>query len=314
MINNLSIYNQWKKNTLDRMTGKSVSRIDSIFRLHLDQLRPFIERALNDRADSINPHDNGLDDLIEKILVQHQHETVYVGVSDGIREVTPEKKLSTWLNYPINMPVENTFIDLASNKQRNSIGRVIFEKLNKDNRGSLKDTKKAMKKYYLDSIKSVFRDIAKGFYGDEDNTDTAATVKEIISKAFRANQTRSEAIFRTETTRYFNDARSEYFKKNTTVDFVQLFAVTDGRTSAICESRDMYVIPIGKSGQKKYKPPFHVNCRTIQSPLHTDIKSHAEEVRRNLGSEFGKVKSETSGIEFIGRRAAPKVALPKGWV
>lgn len=313
MIRNLATYNAWKRTTLDRLTSKYRMLFVAIFRKHLESMRTVMEEALEDGRTTLPVHLPDLDAHLARVLRAHQEHVIKVGVSDGMREVTPEKKFSTWEQWPYWYPVEDTFKTLAERGARDKIFNRIHKKVAKQAGGFLAQIIDLEKERYLRNLKSVFANAAKDFFKTEDTDDTKEVVKDVIARIFSKTDTQAEMIFRTETTRYFNEARLEYFKHETDVDFVQLVAVTDGRISEICEVRDGYVIPIDQANQKKFKPPFHPNCRTVQSPLDTDLKSDAKEVESNLGSEFGKVHSDTSDKDFTGRRAPPSIQLPPGW-
>lgn len=312
MIHDLSIYRDWKRFTLDRLTNRYVSRIESELWSHLLRLKPIIERAIESKHEKINLPADHIEDFLEDVFWEHQYKCVYVGVSDGMREVTPEKKFATYLDYPIDIPVEKTFTGLAV-KQRNSIFDKVMNKLNEKNAESGKYNAGLVKKEYLDLLKGVFKDVADDYYSNPESNTPRSVVNEIIKNTFKKSKTHVNTIVRTETTRYFNEARQEYFSKHTDTDFIQLIAITDGRTSEICEKRDFFVLPIGKSGVKKYKPPFHPNCRTVQSPLDTDIKRNEQEVRDNLGAEFGTVISPLNGKKFTGRRQYFENTFTKKW-
>lgn len=308
MIFELSVYNKWKRSTLDRLTGKHRAALDRVIWAHLQSIRQQVEDALRAGKKSISvqpPSDKELD----KVFVDHQADVTHVGISDGMQEIKPSKNLS-WME-----PVEHSFRTLAERTQRDRIFKDVWDKIFKNNKAEVKKNVIDTKGKYLNNIKDVFKEFANDYFGREEwNKDPKSAANEFLQTVFKKNKTEAEAVFRTETTRYFNDAREKYFKDNTSTDFVQLIAVTDGRISKICESRDYYVIPIGKAGQKKFKPPFHVNCRTIQSPLNTNLKSDTKQVEDNLGSEFGQCVSKTSGKTFWGKRSPPNVPLPKGWV
>lgn len=318
MIQNLAAYNAWQRSTLDRTAARYRLAFVRVFANHLASLGYQMEKALKARHNTISVSFDKLPDL-EKVLMMHAQHTIKVGVSNGYREITPEKKLSTWTQWPAHIPCEDTFtahnpVALAEKKKRDGYADQIYKKLRQRAKSIVGKQIDLERARYLKNVESVFKNLADAFYKNPEDDTTEDIIKRVIKTVFDKTTAQAETIFRTETTRYFNDARIEYFQDATEVDFIQLVAVTDGRVSAICESRDMYVVPIGQAGQKKFKPPFHPNCRTIQSPLDTDLKSDAEEVRKNLGAEFGAVKSETSDKTFTGHRQASKINLPKGWV
>lgn len=312
IIIDLSIYNKWKRSTLDRLTSRHRMIYERLIWSHLQSIRSQVEAAIATNQRRIDIHDPHLEGKLEQVFIEHQHDTVKVGVSDGIREVTPEKEMGTWTKYPWVIPVENTFTNLAEIKQRNKIYSDIWKKIFTKNKKQTEKAAQAGKRSYLDNIQEVFKKFADDYYGTEKwNKEPKSIANDFLRDVFDKSKVEAERILRTETTRYFNDARDDYFKEHTDVDFVQLIAVTDGRTSQICESRDLYVIPIGKSGQRAYKPPFHWNCRTIQSPLMSFIKRQKEQIKKNLGSEFGVCMVD--GEKFKGARSAPNVPLPKSW-
>lgn len=319
MIHNFAAYNAWKRATLDRVSAKYRNLFLRAFRAHLQKIAPEIERALLEGRRTINVNAEEIGAELMNVLLEHLYYTTKVGVSDGIREVTPEQKLATWVNFPWSMPVEDTFTNLAERKQRDRIIEKMMKGIRQKYSAGFAELINLEKERYLKNIKTVFKTVADDYYAKEDSDYTPDIVKDVIGRVFDKTKKQAEVVFRTETTRFFNDARVAYFKDNTDVDFVRLFAVTDGRISDICESRSNYVIPLAQAGQNKFKPPFHPNCRTIQSPLISYLKADAEVIRKNLGSEFGTVKvehtkkGEVIEVDFTGRRAAPNVPLPSGW-
>ena len=311
MIRNLKAYNAWKRSTLDRVTGKYKAKMVQVLNRHTSAISPQIQRAIESGHRTFTMPDHFLKHDLMVLMLAHQHDCVYIGISDGMREVSPEKRLSTWERYPYYFPVEETFVNLAEKKTRDSIAASAWKRIRKKNMKFMSDILDLEIDRYKKNIKNVFDQIAARYFKDPDNEDPNSVFTDVIARVFQKNESQSEMIFRTETTRYFNDARVAYFQENTDVDFVQIIAVTDGRISNICESREGYVIPIALAGEKKFKPPFHPNCRSVQSPLDTDLKSDQEHVRSNLGSEFGKVHSDTSDLDFTGRRAKPSVPPPE---
>lgn len=313
MTKELAAYNAWKRSTLDRMASKYRRAFAKIIARHLQSYQNRILEALVNETDLPDFDDHKIELEVLELFEKHMSDVVRVGVSDGIREVTPEQKLSTWMQFPYNYPVEDTFIELKEKQGRdkmvNSIYRRISKKFPKLRRRLVRDAIGSYRKNLID----VFKIAAREYYEDEDTEATSDTVRSVISRVFQKSDNQAEMIFRTETTRYFNEARVGYFRHNTVVDFVRIVAITDGRTSDICESRDNYVVPISKADQKIYKPPFHPNCRSVQSPLITSVSRHADIVEKNLGIEFGTIESQTSGKTFKGKRAEPNVDLPRGW-
>ena len=306
-------YNEWKRSTLNRLTQKYHAKAVALFERNLKLHEHAIQRAFERKDKTIDVHDTMLSQELMALYKRHLHDVVWVGISDGLREVTPEKKLSTWQEWPIEVPVEDTIVSLSDTSNRASAFQRAFAKIYKRSRLRMAKNSKRQTKRYLRNITDGYRLLTKNYFEDETNETPVSMIKYLMKDVLGKTQAETERVFRTETTKYFNEARISYFKNHTDVDFVQLYAVTDGRVSAICECRHLYVIPIALAGQKKYSPPFHPNCRTIQSPLDTDLKSNQTRVRENLGAEFGTIKSNTSGLEFKGIRPEPRTPLPDGW-
>ena len=318
MITNLAGYNAWKRSTLDRLTSKYRRQVVKVFERNLKSHENAFITALANNSDNVRLNIQNLDHELIPIFMNHIKETIHVGVSDGIREVTPDNKLSTWEAWPYDYPVENTITLMGEKNIRDKVTGSIIEYLFKGKKRkaldkSILEVIRLEKQRYVKTVQNLFKSAASSYYDDPENTSPRSVFVDLFKRSLQKTDTSAEMIFRTESTRYFNESRIAYFKQHTSTDFVQLIAITDGRISNICESRDEYVIPIGKCGEKKYKPPFHPNCRTVQSPLNTATRSAQAVVRKNLGSEFGEVKSNTSDLDFTGRRTPPSVPLPKGW-
>jgi SPP1 gp7 family putative phage head morphogenesis protein len=318
MIQNLAGYNAWKRSTLNRLTSKYRRLALKVFEHNLKSHESAIIYALENNSKMFPLNLATLDHQLIPIFMNHIKETIHVGVSDGMREVTPDNKLSTWQAWPYDYPVEKTITLMGEKKVRDSVTGAVIDflfkgKKKKELDRSILEVLRLEKQRYRKNIEVQFKRIAGMFYEDPDNTSPRSAFVDLLKTSLGKTESSVETIFRTETTRYFNESRIAYFKGHTSTDFVQLMAITDGRISEICESRDKYVIPIGQCGLNKFKPPFHPNCRTVQSPLNTATRSAQAVVRENLGSEFGEVKSESSDLEFTGKRKPPNIPLPKGW-
>jgi len=213
---------------------------------------------------------------IESNFISHKKDAVKVGVSDGVLEVSPERELSLWKHFPIGYPVEEA-VNLVAPKiaiepLTNDIERVIETK----KRFKIAKLTQSQLKTYLFSIKNVFRALSTDWIVGE------SSIKEVIESlktVLRVSDAGASRIFRTETTSYFNESRHAYFNRNTKVDFIQLFAVTDGRITPICDSRHGFILSIERAGLKTFMPPFHWNCRTIQRALISALSSHARIIK-----------------------------------
>lgn len=86
-----------------------------------------------------------------------------------------------------------------------------------------------------------------------------------IQKTLNVSRVRAEMISRTETTYAYNQGRVSSFKRSALVSHVRFLAISDSRTTDICRSRNGLVIPIAEA--TPYRPPLHVRCRSVLSPL-----------------------------------------------
>lgn len=120
-------------------------------------------------------------------------------------------------------------------------------------------------------------------------------------------QTRNEleAIIRTAISHTTSGARRELFAANSDVIAKEQWRSTlDGRTSAICRSRDGKMWDIGESHPY---PPAHINCRSIIVPV---IKSFAELGLKGVklpeatrASMNGQVAADTTYAEWFKRQS-----------
>lgn len=313
-------YNTQKRKTLDRLTNKHRIKLVDVFKEHFEsQEKQFVD-ALEGGRDDFKPSTQGLLEKIESVVRNHRNDVVYVGVSDGMQEVRPDNTLGHWNNYPAHAHIELTIVSLEQKKKRWQIVKKITDDLDNSKKAkkAVTEIAKSQLKQYLHAVADAYDKSADEFLnGGERKTAVArfSDYSDIFKELFRKTSFDAERAFRTETTAHFNDARIDYFKNNTDVDFVQIIAITDNRISKICDCRNDYIIPIAKSNQKKFKPPFHPNCRTIVSPLISYLYDKAE-IERNLGSEFGKCEGEDmegKPVFYKGHRAPPNVPLPVGW-
>ena len=298
MSHSLALYNAHKRSTLDRLTLTYQLKIRAIYRAEMSHVTPRMIDALKYGHHNFHPEIPGsnLEEKLHSAFQEFQDAAISAGFSDGIQEVSPEGKLNLWEKYPVNMPIENTIIleggaplvkkrDKFADKYKDVNRKTLSEKLHEYISGS-KDS-------YLKSIRKAYSSAAKSWFSGESD---ASEVKILLKRALQITDNDAERTLRTETTNYFNSTRSEYFKTETDVDYIELYAVTDGRISKICEDRHGFCVPINQSHQKKYCPAFHPNCRTVQRPLFSTLKSHAAIIEKS------KSINEASFTP-----------LPKGW-
>lgn len=289
-------YNDHKRATLDRLTLSFQLQARSVVREDLSRLEVDIVEALAAGRMSFAPKPSAeATRRLEAIYAEHQKKVIYVGFSDGIQEVSPESKpqLGLWQSFPIGMPIENT-LKPALAESRNRWAEDFIRKQQKALKERLAAYVKTAKSDYLKNLRQSWALASKRWLaGEQDVGD----VREILKAALRKTDSSAERILRTETTSYFNESRCTYFKTQTAVDFMQIYAVTDGRISHICEARHGFVVPIEKASEKKYMPAFHPHCRTVQRALFSSLPSHKQLIDKGLA---------------MNEAAFPP--LPAGWV
>lgn len=292
-MNILAAYNVHKRSTLDRISGKYHLTARRFIKAAIQAELPAIEAAIERGSEVFEPDTENLEKSLNRVFLFHGREAVKVAISDGIREVSPDEKLSTWLQYPLTMPIELTLgTELASEREK------MIQKFLDRRSGLVKQVQQFVTNVtddYRRNLRAAYTRAAHDWIaGGED--ESGELVRARMKEALQKTDSGVERIFRTETTAYFNESRHEYFKDNTSVDYVQLYAVTDGRISKICDTRHGFVVSLEKAGLKLYLPPFHPNCRTIQRPLISSLSSHKSIIEK--------------GLEIDERSFAP---LPGGW-
>jgi SPP1 gp7 family putative phage head morphogenesis protein len=287
----LEKYNNHKRRTLDRITSIYSRRgMEIIKKVYLDAAED-IFNALEDEG-KYKPDLSSFDKKFEDLLESHFQTVIDVGVSDGYREVTPENKLSTWLDYDPLVPIERTLPVELTNYKKKLSDRI--EKLLGDKRPkAFLEVIGFTKDQTLDYLKNTYKHLAKDWLAGE---GTIRDVKEALQRSLGKVDSSVERTFRTETTRWFNESRAEYFESQTSASHVQIFAVTDGRTSHICESRNGFVVPIDEAREKKYLPPFHPNCRTVQRALFENLPSHKRLIENGMAMNEANFESLPHGL------------------
>lgn len=289
-------YGTQKRNTLDNIT-------DAANRVTRAVIRDDLRRRSNDILFQLNSGKKYLEDdsvrnladPMDNIFERHEFVSVRTGISDGMQEVTPENELGLWKLLPNNHDPIQTLTQLKPQlgKKRDDLTTQFIKKNKKNRAFTLKALRTLFLGDYLRILRRGYQDLAKDWIAGEGTIDD---VQAMLSITFGATSVESKRIFRTETTNNFNDARADYFINETSMDYMQIFAITDGRISNICEDRHLWVFPISEANQKSKKPAFHPNCRTIQRPLTSRLASHRKMIDKGLAMDE--------------RRFTP---LPKGW-
>lgn len=292
-------YDVQKKAQLDRLTLMAQLEMRRVMREHAAGEVRRMYSALESLGAKYKPSHAGLEKPMKEVFDQHERNTVWSAVSDGIKEVSPEGKLAGWAQFPEEMPVEATLLGKTEKKQRETIFEKLFGKTKKENRAEKLLLITKHKDTYLKYLSTAYEHLAKSWL---DGDGTVEDVKQAIAQVLRKTDSHAEMIFRTETTKHFNNVRSDYFAEHTDVDYLEFYAVHDGRVSEICKTRDGFVFPISEKDNKNFRPPCHVNCRSTQRPLMSVLSSQKAVIDKGLGKKWGGPRSES---DF-----AP---LPKGW-
>jgi SPP1 gp7 family putative phage head morphogenesis protein len=267
----MSRYNAHKRATLDRLTLTYQLAIREALREDLSRLEVEMVHALERLDGQYEPTPSASTfDKIALHFERHQRQTILVGFSDGIQEVSPENKLGAWEQFPISMAVEKTLTSQLADS-RNRWTQEFIRKYRKTLAARLQEYTANTQSAYLKKVRESWAFASRRWLQGEADT---GMVRAYLSRTLQQTDNEAERTLRTETTNYFNESRQNYFATETAVDYVQLYAVTDGRISNICEARHGFVVPIGKAGEKKYLPAFHPHCRTVQRALFSTLKAH----------------------------------------
>lgn len=260
-------YNVHKRNTLDRLTLIYTLRMRSVIKRDLEKKIGRFVDALDSGRSSVDPKLDTVRPQVSKVFEDHRDGVVHVAVSDGIQEVSPEHELGLWEAFPESMPVENTLtVELAG--RRDKLVRGIRKKTVAANAYKVPDLVNSLFESYLKGLRVSYEYLTHSWMrGEEDNEEH---VIRALKDTFQRTDAEARRIFQTETTNYFNEARHDYFQENTGVDYMQLYAVTDGRISQICEDRHRAVITIEDAKKKEFMPAFHPWCYDPETELYTD--------------------------------------------
>jgi hypothetical protein len=195
LTKNLSIYSAWKRTTLDRMTAKFTNELLKVYVDHLKTILPSISKALERGDRDFKCAMPNIDKELQKVFIRHQRNVTFVAISDGIREVTPDKRLSTWENYNIGIPVENTFVNLAEKKERDSIFEKIDKIVTKKNKSRIDKLIQDAKEIYVYSVQGVFKDLAKDHIYSDDSDKKSIDYSSLYCNLGLKNQSLKWKLF-----------------------------------------------------------------------------------------------------------------------
>jgi SPP1 gp7 family putative phage head morphogenesis protein len=106
--------------------------------------------------------------------------------------------------------------------------------------------------------------------------------RKAIQVATKVSKSRARTIVETETTRYYNDARREFYDEIETVEGYLFAIVRDAATTKWCLSRGTkggLVFFKGSALLEKNTPPCHWNCRSELLPLSRLNPTHQKLLR-----------------------------------
>lgn len=152
---------------------------------------------------------------------------------------------------------------------------------------------KELKQKYIESVQSAWKKYSHDFR--EGGEQTQAEIRGLIREAAKTTTARAQTIVRTETTRYYNQARKAYYDKGDEVTHYLFIAVRDKATTPWCtpgmvngkRGRSGLVYAKGDPLLDSEMPPCHWNCRSELLPLnrfnptHLKLINNAAIARRN---------------------------------
>jgi SPP1 gp7 family putative phage head morphogenesis protein len=161
----------------------------------------------------------------------------------------------------------------------------------------------SMKKAYIAAVQAEWN--AHSYDFRNGGEDTQAEIRDRIAEAGDTYAGRASTIVRTETTRYYNQARRDYYDKGDVVTHYLFIAVRDKGTTPWCTAQTVN----GKRGRSglvyakgdplldRETPPVHWNCRSELLPLN----------------RFNPVHRRLIADESAQRRRHVCTPLPPGW-
>lgn len=121
------------------------------------------------------------------------------------------------------------------------------------------------KEMFLNKVQSVWNTRSEDFIeGDAFNQEKALNT---FKKTAALPYSRSKTIVQTETTKYYNDARREFYDQSEDVTHYLFLAIRDHRTTKWCKDRHDLVYTKPSEVLDKETPPIHWNCRSEIVPL-----------------------------------------------
>jgi SPP1 gp7 family putative phage head morphogenesis protein len=136
---------------------------------------------------------------------------------------------------------------------------------------------KKVKQAYIKKAQDVWRRESKDFR--EGGVYNQKAVVKSIYDSTKGSYARSKMIVETETTRYYNQSRREYYDASDVVTHYMFMAIRDHRTTKWCKTRHGLVYAKGDELTDKETPPIHYNCRSELVPLTPYNPNHEKIIK-----------------------------------
>jgi SPP1 gp7 family putative phage head morphogenesis protein len=188
---------------------------------------------------------------------------------------------------------------------RQEISRLIQVAPNSlENSGAVRDVQQRILRlsgdFSKDQIAAVRRHLTAAIAPDSSGKVLSrAELETTLANTLKVSMKRAEAIARTELTNAYNTSRLETMLSSSMVTHVRFLAISDARTTAICRSRNGMLISVADKGAiAANKPPLHVRCRSVVSPVMANLNP----VHREWAADPGR--------SYQNRKLG---SLPPGW-
>lgn len=149
------------------------------------------------------------------------------------------------------------------------------KKLPKD----LRKKAQELKRDYIKKLQALYQRSSEDFR--EGKKVSQEEIVERVQDAMGIGPARATTIVNTETTRYYNDTRREFYDELDAVTHYLFVCIRDQRTTKWCKTRDKLVYEKESEYLKKETPPVHWNCRSELLPLTKQNPEH----RRYINSK-----------------------------
>lgn len=260
--------------------------ISELEHVHSDIVEEILDRVRQGKKPKVS------DDLIVKYLIAHYFKVLGVAMEDAEREldlILPGARLAKSPKIP------SSFRDL----------RKIYDTWRRSGRlpEGLKGMGERIKENYLKKTQSVWKKYSEDFRNGDEFTQENVLRK--IKKAAQVGGSRAKTIVRTETTNFYNKARTEIYDQSDAVTHYLFLAIRDQATTSWCtdkviegkRGRHGLVYKKGDELTERETPACHWNCRSEMVPLTPYNARH-----RKLISD-----------ESLQRRNHKCTPLPEGW-